>query len=122
MRELEQTIAEGFKTGASRIAASARLNAPVLKSRSRVRSPGELRDAISAESVQVTEGHVHVAVGIDESKAFYGRFQETGFHIRNRKVPGRHFMGRAFDQNKQAIATDVARRVKSVIDKANGSP
>lgn len=123
---LEHAIDDGYKVGAERIAVAARALAPVLKTDSRYRTVGQLRDAIGVERDEIVDGKVHVSVGIDEKKAFYGRFQEEGFRAVGRSrgsagrlVPGQHFMRRAFDTNSRAIAADVAKRVGVEIDKAN---
>lgn len=123
--ELEQVIRASYVAGAQRIAARARADAPVLRRQSRLRTSGALRDAIGIEQLRTPDGQVKVEVGIDATKAFYGRFQESGYHVRQsngpggRFVPGAHFMRRAFDAYKDSIATDVVKRVQNVIDKAN---
>lgn len=140
---LEAAAATSLKAGAERIASVARANAPVLRKESRYRVPGALRDAIGVHQAPAKDGRVSFSVGIDQTKAPYGGFQELGFHAVGSKrvggglrarpgrlqdrvnaggaryVPGLHFLQHAFDANQEAISTDVAKQVQDVIAKVN---
>lgn len=121
---LDVAVPGALSESATRIARDAAAHAPVLKAATAYRVPGALKNAIGVQRKPAGNGQFKVSVGIDESAAFYGRFQEFGFHTRRsegsaRFIPGLHFLQRAFEDNQVAVVALVSERVKAVLDQAN---
>lgn len=140
---LEADLMSALRGGAELIAKDARAHAPELKTATAYRVPGALRNAIGVQDKTTKDGKVGVSIGVDETAAFYWRFQEFGFHAVGGKrigggansrpsrtldrvnagsarfIPGLQFMQHAFDANQQAVVEIVKKQVQATLLKAN---
>ena len=88
---------------------SGRLKRRIVKNEAKFRTGRGRRTAVAKSNSLVTGDEVAVQVG-PSKKAFYGLFVELGWQTKGgKRVPGRRFLGRAFDL-KRREAVRVARR------------
>ena len=115
-----KVVRQSLRAGAKVVQAQAVSDAP--------KKTGFLSRNIKVRAARRSRGRIGVVVQTDKGffkgDAFYGAFQEMGFHIGPRRlgdsrrfVEGKHFMKRAFDSTKQRAADVTLESLKVGIER-----
>lgn len=106
----DRVVKGSLRVGANYIARVARANAPVktglLKRRGIVVRNSKIHRGQSSKDLI---GVYLTIARKKKSDPFYGKFQETGWKAGQRFVPGKHFIDRAFEQNKEKAAEAIQK-------------
>lgn len=97
----DRVVKGALRVGANYIARIARANAPVktglLKRRGIVVRNSKIHRGKSSKDMI----GVYLTIARKKGDPFYGRFQEAGWKAGKRNIPGKRFIDKAFEQNKE---------------------